>query len=48
MSRLFDVASRVLVDHEAVVDKFVGDEVVGLFIPALAGEILLRKVALAE
>ena len=28
----------MLIEHEAVVDKFVGDEVIGIFIPALAGE----------
>jgi adenylate cyclase len=37
MDRFYAAAMRVLIDHEAVVDKFVGDEVVGIFIPALAG-----------
>src|SRR5262245_43562150 len=37
LDRFYAAASAVLVDHEAVVDKFVGDEVVGIFIPALAG-----------
>ena len=37
LDRFYAVAAEVLVDHEAVVDKFVGDEVVGIFIPALAG-----------
>jgi adenylate cyclase len=32
----YDVAARVLVAHDGIVDKFVGDEVVGIFIPALA------------
>src|SRR5881296_3324741 len=27
---------RILVEHDAIVDKFVGDEVIGIFIPALA------------
>jgi adenylate cyclase len=36
LNRFYDTASRVLVDHDAIVDKFVGDEVIGLFIPALA------------
>jgi adenylate cyclase len=35
MGRFFEVASDVLVSHEAIVDKFVGDEVVAIFIPAL-------------
>ena len=38
LDRFYDTASRILVDHDAIVDKFVGDEVIGLFIPALAGE----------
>jgi adenylate cyclase len=37
MGRFFEVASDVLVSHEAIVDKFVGDEVVAIFIPALTG-----------
>jgi adenylate cyclase len=37
MDRFYAAASTVLIDHEAVVDKFVGDEVVGIFVPALAG-----------
>lgn len=38
MERFFDVAAEVLVEHDAIVDKFVGDEVIGIFIPALSGE----------
>jgi adenylate cyclase len=38
MDRFYHDATRVLVAHDAVVDKFVGDEVVALFIPALTGE----------
>ena len=37
LDRFYATAADVLVRHEAVVDKFVGDEVVGIFIPALAG-----------
>jgi adenylate cyclase len=37
MSRFYATAAEVLIDHEAVVDKFVGDEVVAIFIPAMAG-----------
>jgi len=37
MSGFFEVASRVLVDHDAIVDKFVGDEVIGIFLPVLTG-----------
>lgn len=38
MGRFFDVASRVLGDHDAFVDKFVGDEIIGIFVPAMATE----------
>jgi adenylate cyclase len=37
LSRFYESMTQVLVAHDAVVDKFVGDEVVALFIPALAG-----------
>jgi adenylate cyclase len=37
MGRFYDTASDVLIAHDAIVDKFVGDEVIGIFIPALAG-----------
>ena len=38
LDRFYDVASRILVRYDGIVDKFVGDEVVGIFIPALSGE----------
>ncbi len=38
MDRFFRTASAILVEHDAVVDKFVGDEVVAIFIPALTGD----------
>ena len=38
LDRFYDIASRLLVEHDAIVDKFVGDEVIGIFIPALAHE----------
>jgi adenylate cyclase len=38
LDRFYDIASRILVEHEAIVDKFVGDEVIGIFIPALTNE----------
>ncbi|HET7235948.1 MAG TPA: adenylate/guanylate cyclase domain-containing protein [Actinomycetota bacterium] len=37
MNRFYRVSSEVLFGADAVVEKFVGDEVVGLFIPFLAG-----------
>jgi adenylate cyclase len=37
LDRFYHRATDVLLAREAVIDKFVGDEVVALFIPALAG-----------
>ncbi len=37
LGRFYQEMTKVLVANDAVVDKFVGDEVVALFIPALAG-----------
>jgi adenylate cyclase len=38
MGRFYDTATDVLVGHDAIVDKFVGDEIVAIFVPAMAGE----------
>lgn len=35
LDHFYDTASEILVDHDGIVDKFVGDEVIGIFIPAL-------------
>ncbi len=37
MQRFYAVASEVLIADEAIVEKFVGDEVVGFFIPLMTG-----------
>jgi adenylate cyclase len=37
MGRFYDTATAVLVAHDAIVDKFVGDEVVGFMVPSMAG-----------
>jgi adenylate cyclase len=37
LDRFYATVMGVMVEHEAVVDKFVGDEVIGIFIPALTG-----------
>jgi adenylate cyclase len=55
LDHFYDTASTILVDHDGIVDKFVGDEVIGIFIPALtrkahaeqaiaAGQKLLRAM----
>ena len=38
MGRFYDEAFSVLIDFNAIVDKFVGDEVIGIFIPAYTGQ----------
>lgn len=38
MGRFYDAALSVLIEHDAYVDKFVGDEVIAIFVPAMAGE----------
>ena len=35
LDRFYATATEVLVDRDAIVDKFVGDEVIGIFVPAL-------------
>jgi adenylate cyclase len=37
LDRFYATVMAVMVEHEAIVDKFVGDEVIGIFIPALTG-----------
>ncbi|MGH8937420.1 MAG: adenylate/guanylate cyclase domain-containing protein [Acidimicrobiia bacterium] len=38
MDRFYDTAATVVFDHDGVVDKFVGDELVAMFFPLLTGE----------
>jgi adenylate cyclase len=38
IQRFYAVATQVLFGHEALLDKFVGDEVVGFFLPFMAGD----------
>lgn len=38
MQRFYATATRVLFDHQALLDKIVGDEVVGFYLPFMAGE----------
>ena len=38
MDRFFTQATRVLIEHEAMVDKYVGDEVMAVFIPGMSGD----------
>jgi adenylate cyclase len=38
LDRFYSTASAVVFDHDGIVDKFVGDELVAMFVPLLAGE----------
>jgi adenylate cyclase len=37
MDRFYDTAAAVVFDHDGIVDKFVGDELVAMFFPLLSG-----------
>ena len=37
MQRFYAAATKVLISHDAVLDKFVGDEVMGFFLPFMTG-----------
>ena len=38
LDRFYTVATEVVFDHDGTVDKFVGDELVAIFIPLLSGD----------
>jgi adenylate cyclase len=37
MGRFYDTAMGVMVKHDAIVDKFAGDQIVAIFVPSMAG-----------
>lgn len=45
LNRFYALATRVLIRHDAVIDKLIGDEVMGLFLAGLAGPEYRRKTA---
>jgi adenylate cyclase len=47
LDRFYEAAFRVLVAHDAFVDKFVGDEVIGIFVPALTETLHAREAVTA-
>lgn len=47
LNRFYEIATDVLIRHDAIVDKLIGDEVMGLFLPGLAGPDYRRKTASA-
>lgn len=47
LNEFYAAATHVLIDNDGIVDKLIGDEVMGLFIPGVAGPEYRRKAALA-
>jgi len=47
LNRFYATATDVLIHHDAIIDKLIGDEVMALFIGGLAGPDYRRKTALA-
>ena len=45
LNRFYRVATEVLVHHDAIVDKLIGDEVMALFIPGICGADYKRLAA---
>jgi adenylate cyclase len=43
MQRFYSVATRILTDSDAIIDKLVGDEVIGIYLPGLAGQGYARR-----
>jgi adenylate cyclase len=37
LRRFYDVATETLIAHDAIIDKLIGDEVMALFVPGIAG-----------
>jgi adenylate cyclase len=47
LNEFYSAATNVLIHHDGIVDKLIGDEVMGLFIEGVAGREYRRKAALA-
>jgi adenylate cyclase len=47
LNEFYGTATKVLIRNEGIVDKLIGDEVMGLFIPGIAGPEYRRKAATA-
>ena len=45
LNRFYSVATEVLIGHDAIIDKLIGDEVMALFIPGICGSDYLRRAA---
>lgn len=47
LNRFYAVATEVLIVHDAIIDKLIGDEVMALFIPGIAGRAYRDKAVVA-
>ena len=47
LNEFYGTATKVLIHNEGIVDKLIGDEVMGLFIPGIAGPEYRRETAIA-
>jgi len=47
MKHFYDKASHILINSLAIIDKFIGDEVIGLYIPGFAGTDHAQKAIFA-
>ena len=47
LNQFYSIATNVLVRHDAIIDKLIGDEVMALFLQGLAGPDYRRKAATA-
>jgi adenylate cyclase len=45
LNDFYETATRVLIDHDAIIDKVVGDEVMALFVRGFAGDHYRRSAA---
>ncbi len=45
LNRFYSTATDALIRHDAIIDKLIGDEVMALFLPGLAGPDYRRKTA---
>jgi adenylate cyclase len=47
LNHFYRVATGVLISHDAIIDKLIGDEVMALFVPGIAGPTYRRRAAMA-
>ena len=47
LNRFYVTATELLIDHDAIIDKLIGDEVMAIFVPGVAGAAYRRRTALA-